>query len=619
MVFHVQGELAGILAPLVSQILDSTYASREIDITFNAIFNDVNTINVINGIVKNGEYSRGVKISKEVSASQNYGVDLGILRRGNDYKLDLHNCRWTREMMEWIEEKLGDGSTSMQAATIYKNFMGIGGPNGIHYGLSKRLVQMYLLCLVRDGRLRIALSGRNLPVEAVDYSNIANVEFKVAVLDAFDQVQRLKPPEGWEVLAPFAAVLLQDDTVKSVREDADIQRSVQRLLDAKKEALEAFKKFHHGLLDLFNEWERPFGAAERLLAWEKYLSAQVDPSDPIAYLRSALEKAFGYSIYHEDSVKAEDVDDLATRRTEVEQAQRFYAHKENLRAAMRYLRVEIPTELDDLKRTFQTLNGRLKDLETWVFNESRLENDFLNPVESAIETYKVRYLQAFDSVVTYTEQARQQILELDARADFGALAALGQVRSLGSDSSAGLRQKTGELAASKLFPAKVTRAVLERDLLYLPQPVDCPLTLGNSADWPRHADEATKACAAFINEALLEKARLLNSPTLRERLEQGRSEPLVASLLGAKSPDELAHQVMDLSKAGQSAELARLLNLYLKKIRVQRVNLGDFKPAKHTLESSDLESVTQEFKAFLLARLQNQGDDDLSVVEIDQN
>ena len=103
----------------------------------------------------------------------------------------------------------------MVAGTIYKNFMGINGPNGINYGLSKRMVQMYLLCLVREGRIRITLSGRNLPAEVVDYSNIAALDFKVALLDAFDQVQRLKPPEGWEVLAPFAAILLQDDSVKT--------------------------------------------------------------------------------------------------------------------------------------------------------------------------------------------------------------------------------------------------------------------------------------------------------------------------------------------------------------------------------------------------------------------
>jgi len=147
---------------------------------------------VINGIVKAGEFSRGVKLGKEVSASQTMGPIWASCDAGNDYKLDLRGCRYTTEMMDWIGDKLGDGGASMPASTIYKNFMGINGPNGIHYGLSKRMVQMYLLCLVREGHIRIAMAGRNLPAEAVDYSNVASLDFKVAVLDAFDQVQRLK-------------------------------------------------------------------------------------------------------------------------------------------------------------------------------------------------------------------------------------------------------------------------------------------------------------------------------------------------------------------------------------------------------------------------------------------
>ena len=105
--FQVQGELAAILSPLVGQVLDLTYVCRDIEIEFPAAFNDVNAVNVINGIVKAGEFPRGVKVSKEVSASQNYGFAIRIMRKPNDHKLDLRDCRYTTEMMKWIEEKLG--------------------------------------------------------------------------------------------------------------------------------------------------------------------------------------------------------------------------------------------------------------------------------------------------------------------------------------------------------------------------------------------------------------------------------------------------------------------------------------------------------------------------------
>ena len=617
--FHVQGELTSILSPLVGQVLDSTYTSRDIEIDFQAAFNDVNAVNVINGIVKAGEFPRGVRPSKEVSASQNYGFALGIMRRPNDHKLDLRTCRYTSELMTWIEEKIGDGGASMPASTIYKNFMGTGGPNGVNYGLSKRMVQMYLLCLVREGKLRITLSGRNLPAEVVDYSNIAALDFKVAVLDAFDQVQRLKPPEGWEILAPFAAILLQDETVKTVREDAEIQKNVQRVLEYKKDSLDAFRKFHHGLLDLFLEWEIPFKAANRLGSWEQFLASPVEASDPIAFLRIGLEKAFGYPIYHEETVRPEDLDDLITRRLEVEQARRFYGYKERLRASMRYLKVEIPDEgsLNELKRTFQTLGNRLKDLDAWAFDETRLMNEILVPIEAAIETYKVRYLQAYDRVVSHTEQMRQQIFELDVQAELKALSALGSVHSLGADTSVELNRMAQAKALDELFPANVTRAMLERELPDRPKPDESPLTLDNGMNWIQKADTALQSCSRAIESTLLEKARLLHSPALRGRLEQGKSEKLISNILKAKTPEEIANQIVTMIKKGQADELARLLNLYLQKITVQKVRMADFKPGKHTFERGDVDVVTDEFKAFLLEKFKNQGDDEISVVEIE--
>jgi len=619
MSYQVQGELAAILTPLVGQVLDSTYASRDIEIEFPAPFNDINAVNVINGIVKAGEFPRGIKVSKEVSASQNYGFALQIMRRPNDLKLDLRDCRYTSEILDWIEEKLGDTGASMPAGTIYKNFMGIGGPNNINYGLSKRMVQMYLLCLVREGRIRITLAGRNMPAEVVDYSNISALDFKVALLDGFDQVQRLKPPEGWEVLAPFAAVLLQDDTVKGIREDAEIQKSVQRLLEYKTNALVAFRKFHHGLLDLFTEWERPFSSEDRLSEWEKFLLSPADATDPIAFLRNGLEEAFGYPVYHEETVRPEDQDDLATRRHDVEQAECFYNHKEQLRAAMRYLKVEIPEEpsLEELKRTFHSLNERKKNLDSWVFNENRLLSEFLDPMGTAIETYKVRYLQVFDRVVTHTEQVRQKISELDTRPDFMSVTTLSNVISLDSDTSGEMLRTIQEKANDELFPTKVTRAVLDRELNDRPKPDESPLTLENGLSWIQKADQALQSSVNAIEDALLVKARLLYSPALRERLEQGKGEKLIDNLLKSKSPADLAKLLISTVEKGQGKDLIRLLNLYLKKIKVQRVRISDFKPLKHTLELADVDAASDEFKKFLVDQFTTKDDDEITIVEIE--
>jgi hypothetical protein len=89
MAFTVQGELAPLLTPLVSQLLDAIYLSKELEFSAPAPFNDANAVNVINGIVKVGQIPRGARPDRAISAAQNYGFDLQIMRRPNDKKLDI--------------------------------------------------------------------------------------------------------------------------------------------------------------------------------------------------------------------------------------------------------------------------------------------------------------------------------------------------------------------------------------------------------------------------------------------------------------------------------------------------------------------------------------------------
>ncbi len=620
MAFLSQGELSAILTPLVGQVLDSTYACKDIVFDTQAPFNDLNAINVINGIVKAGEFPRGVKPGKEVSASWNYGFSLGIMRKPNDLKLDTHDCRYTKEMLEWIEDKIGSSGVSLAATTLYKNFTGIGGPGGVNYGLSKRMIQLYLLCLVREGRLRITLSGKNLPAEAIDYSNITTIDFKTATLDAFDQIQRLKPPEGWEVLAPFAAVFLNDESLKSVHEDADIQIAVQRILEFKKDALEPFRKLNKGIKDLFEEIGKPFTMAERMSAWERFLASPVEVTDPIPFLRNGIEKAFGYPIYHEDVVRSEDVDDLIIRRNEIDQVGRFYAYREQLRAGMRYLDVEIPAtpELADLERNLAALKQRMKDLDAWVKNETRLLNEFIQPMQEAIESYRVRYLQAFDQVVSHTEQVRQELGDVESQPDTLALKALAQLKALGADPCPAIQNLVRQLEKSPdLFPASLTRAGVERDLAYWPQPANCPLTLGNSSEWITRANAALQAAQESIRTAFTAKVQLLLSPSLQQRLKQAEEETLIRDLLAAQNAEDLKSVLVMLLTGENRNTLLHLLEKYLKQVVMIKINMADFMPSKRTYEGGELELIVSEFDTYLRKQIiGNDQADQTLVIEI---
>ena len=626
MSFAAQGELPAILTALVDQVLDAIYVSREMEFDAPAPFNDTNAINVINGIVKVGKIPRGAKPNRDISAAQNYGFALQIMRRPDNRRLDLSECRYTQDISNWMEEKLGDSATAMPVVTVYKNFMGIGGPGGLDYGLSRRMVQLYLLCLVQEGKIRLTLSGRNLPVEVIDYSNIMEIDFKTAVLEAFDQIQRLKPPEGWEVLAPFAAVLLEDDSLRRARQDSDIQDGVRRLMAFKEEALNPFQGLRSGLAGLFDEIGRVDPLEERLAAWETFLASPVDTTQPIDFLRHALSKAFGYPIYLDDVVRQADVDDLVLRREEVKQAVAFYQHRDRVRAAARYASAfragALPDEpaLAEISAIFQGARRSLERLDELIANEARLLSELLEPVEEAIQSYSVRYLQVFDQVTAHAEQVRLQIEALPNQPAYRVLGQLARVKQLGADLRPGVQRMMHEVLdePSTLSPTTLTHAEVKRLLRDWPQPPQCALTLDSADEWTKKADRALALCQDALSTALLNRAALLHSQALRERLAQGSQEPFIAGLLGAQTAEGLANyllQTMGGYKVPKS-DPVELLIRYLKMLRVRKLRLADFAPSKPTIELSDVDLVVGEFHEFLTSALEA-GEDELSVIELE--
>lgn len=631
MAFQAQGELPALLTPLAGQVLDTAYVSKDLDFeAAPAPFDDTNAVNVINGIVKAGEFPRGVKPSKEISASQNYGFALRIMRRPNDRVLDTRDCRYTADLARWIEARLGDSTGTLPAAAVYKNFMGVGGPDGVNYGLSRRMVQLYLLCLAREGKIRIALAGRNLPAEAVDYSNIAGLDFKAAVLDGFDQIQRLQPPEGWELLAPYAAALLGDPAIAAAREDVEIQAALTRVLAYRQENAEPFRRLHAGLTDLFAEVgpesETCSALLDRLAAWGKFLSAPVGQDAILPRLLNALDDAFGYRVYRDETASQAETDDLAARRAEMLQAERLYGYRDPLRAAARYAAVGQIVSLPYINPLLDKVRAGLARLPELMANETRLAMELLDPAREAIASYSVRYLQAFDAVTARVERARDEIAGLTASPAYHALERLASVSALGADPRPALQMALQAAANDPdLFPGCLTRAAAERELRERPQPPGCPLTLENAEDWLTRADAAVERARSLVAAALLDKVGLLATLALRERLAQGADEPFITGLLAAGTVEAVAEYLEREVTKGREAtkneeregdDPVELLRRYLKKLRVRKVRLADFQPGKRAIERGDVEAVVTEFRRFLLDGLAA-GEDELPVVELE--
>ena len=75
-------------------------------------------------------------------------------------------------------------------------------------------------------------------------------------------------------------------------------------------------------------------------------------------------------------------------------------------------------------------------------------------------------------------------------------------------------------------------------------------------------------------------------------------------------------QTFEVSETSKVSDPAELLRRYLKKLRVRKVRLADFKPSKRAVERADVQAVVAEFRRFLF-NVRAADEDELSVVELE--
>lgn len=218
--FKTLGELPTILTPVVDRVLSSFYVSKTIRFQPPLEFRKETGVKVINGIVKTGEIPPGAKPNPNISAARNFGFGLKIMSKGADRVLDVSDNLFVWELWNFIDDKLVDAGQVMNIQTLYKNFMGVGGPRD--YGLTRRMVDIFLLCLVQTGKIRITMGPQaGVSDNRLDSANIASVDFSVKVLNAMQTVQKVARSANGD--------LWHDDVINTVDACA---RQIQKLLQS---------------------------------------------------------------------------------------------------------------------------------------------------------------------------------------------------------------------------------------------------------------------------------------------------------------------------------------------------------------------------------------------------
>jgi hypothetical protein len=624
--FHVAGELSSILTPLVGRVLTDAYESRDIKFDAPFIFRKEEAVKVINGIVKTGRIPKGAKPNQNISAAQNFGIGLRIVRKGAERELDLSDNPHVRDMWNFIETKLTEDGQTMKVETLYKNFMGVGGPKD--YGLSRRMVQLFLLCLGQQGKVRVGVSPKSgLSYALIDYANIAQVDFTAKVLDSLTDVQKLAKPENWEVLRPYAEKLL-NEVIPSTHDDAIISTYRTRLRELFAKEKEEAPRIQTRTSTLFEDLKTANPYATELDQAVKLFSTDIETGNDINALLHALKEALGYQAFDSGAFLQAEVDDLANRLTNYRDLQRFIEFEPEIRVILTYCNHNLPDlpDLAQVRNTQRSLREKLDSPKTYIDSDVELKTELVGkippePGESGtlgalVGAYTTVYGALHDSALDSTERNRRQIQNLLEGDGLKVLRILEKIAALRPPVSDGLQNELTQLAGGIFTCASPSRNSIEEQVRRGPVH-ECGLSFQNVSEHLKDAETAANKATALVDMAFSRKMEVFMNQTVRQRLQQGESDPVISGILGCQDGLELrAH----LTKAVlRDPSVVDTINRYLKRISVRRVRIADFKPTLGTIEKDQIATVAREFRAYLEEKLSSieGGEDTLPMLQLE--
>lgn len=188
----------GAISRMATEAMDSCYRSRSIDFG-NRKFDTQGAVKLINGLIKRG---RAVGEGDQLwSAVENFAEPLGAVQHGAIERLDPSGSTFYREIKAKVEAQGGAG---IDVRTVHNWFTGYDPNDGNESaGLTRRMVDVYLLCLAQQGLIRI----RSKKGDWIDRSSIAGIDFKPEVLRNLGRIELPRALEHWQIFHPYLEVV----------------------------------------------------------------------------------------------------------------------------------------------------------------------------------------------------------------------------------------------------------------------------------------------------------------------------------------------------------------------------------------------------------------------------
>ncbi len=603
--FNIAGELKAVLTPLVDRVLSSVYVSADIKFDPPFEFRKEEGVKLINGIVKTGAIPKGAKPNQNISAAQNFGYSLRVMKKGPEKALNTEDNTYVGDIWQFIDDHLTEGQ-EMKLDTLYKNFMGVGGPKD--YGLTRRMVQIYLLCLVQQGRVQVSVGPQaGLSCQVIDYSNIADIDFSAKVLDKMEKLQKVARPENWEVLRPYLEKIMEKSILAGLTDEQISQKRLE-MRNLFKMVREEVRRASENAAALFEclDFANPYG--EEMEQVSRLYATDLEASNDIDLLLSALKDIFGYQAFDTMRPDEAELKDLGNRLACYQSVCQLLKYETDLRVGRAYVQHILPDfkDLQLVKQQQKLVAEKMAEFNKYLDEEIKLRNELIGhkpPLQNEDGTifklmheYRLVYIAMHDKATQRCNHAHQSIERLVTGSDFQAIVALEGITALQPEFSSTLHQRLEKLADGVFQCANDSRASLEKQLKAGPLH-ECDLSFSNYGSIIEKAESSLRQAGEIWEKTVNGKLEVFLNQAIQEKLKQGKDEPIIAALLACSTVEEVRKIL--LREVAVDPAIVDTINRFLKKIVVKAVKKADFKPSVTVVEEGQIEDIVREFQEFL--------------------
>ncbi|MBI5489032.1 MAG: hypothetical protein HY905_16985 [Deltaproteobacteria bacterium] len=597
------GGVGAAIERMARKSMDTCYRSRSIDFGPRK-FDSQGAVKLVNGIVKFGKaVSEGDQLW---GAVENFAAPLEIVHPSDLRRLDASGSTFCQAIRKRIE---GRGGTPIDVKTVYNWFTGYDERDGTESpGLTRRMVDVYLLCLAQQGVIRI----QDKKGAWIDRSTIAAIEFKPETLRGLSRLELPRAPDAWDVFSPYLEVLVGASAgcLGPRYDKATADDALVRLRDSAwpdPEILDRDDKALRELLRLLGrEVTSPFD--DLLLYWLEFGSEPRPSSTDLAEVFDSLRRAVlsATKAAEPGSLGPKELDEFRDRHRRWQDMRRaFDATRSVLLRAARLASAALPGDVGEmaaLAAAQQAVRRELDKVEDLVVNPDTVQTR-LRP---RLDDLEREYLPAYQGLLLAVEEARKQLHEALEAARGGREVAVLRAFAGVPEAKRCLERielDHGAPPAVPCWPAAdpeaIKRAIRDdggvhdvdtRNLL-------SPRDLARAA---RTGEAAAERLRASGRDVLLGLAQFLRSQRVLDRLRSlGGAPASVASILAAPTDEALA-EVLTAMTDEDLAAAAKLMEGVIGDKLPKVVSLPSFLPSKEFVwDRADIEGAVAEFRKFL--------------------